>query len=107
MLFDKDEITELAQYFTLQNLTIEFAEAMDYQDKGHFVLDSSGGGFGALVLPMQDILHALNEAGLDIADNETFEQIGTDMATFSFALDREREAAQSDDRGRALLRPAP
>jgi hypothetical protein len=103
-LCSREALREMRRFFLVKELGAKFRNALQWQDKGHFVLDSSGGGFGAMVMPMQDILKKLEEYRQDIRAPETYKAIGTDIDTFWQAYRRERAEVAKNDQYK-LMKP--
>lgn len=103
--FSRDNTEALRTYFLTKELAVKFTEAMEWQNKGEYVLDASGSGHGMMVMPMQDIALKLKDYGYDLKDPDTYPEIGTDIKTFSKAYNDERKAVSMDDKY-GLLRPS-
>jgi hypothetical protein len=102
--YSREAVEELRTYFLVRQLGMQFERAKMFQDQGHFVLDSTSGGFGAMVMPMQEILTKLQAYGKDIADKETYRAIGTEKDIFWACYQRERAEVQKNDQYK-LLKP--
>lgn len=103
--FSRKNAEEFRDYFIAKQLGNKFSNALDWQAKGEYVLDASGSGHGAMVMPMQDIATELKGYGYDLNDPATFTMIGTDIATFSKAYHDERNAVLKNDQYN-LVKPA-
>lgn len=103
--FSRDNAEALRTYFLVKELAVKFTEAMEWQDKGEYVLDASGSGHGMMVMPMQDIALKLEDYGYDLKDPDTYSEIGTDIKTFSKAYNDERKAVARNDKYN-LMKPA-
>lgn len=103
--FSREAVQELLNDYMLKLAGNKFATALKFQGQGHFVLDSSGGGYGAMVMPMQDILGDLAAHKIDIHDPQTFTAMGTDLDTFWKAYRREREAVSLDQQYSKMVGP--
>ena len=95
--YNREILTEMKEYFLLQESAIEFHQAYKFHQDGHYVLDASGSGHGMMRMPMQHIAVKLEEAGYDIRDPKLFEQMGTDIDTFWNAYETERQHVIKDD----------
>ncbi|MBU0858757.1 MAG: hypothetical protein KJ667_02360 [Alphaproteobacteria bacterium] len=104
-VFNRRALSDIGRDLTLRLCGVEFAQARKFQDQGHFVLDASGSGHGAMVMPMQDILYRLKRGLFDIDKPETFTAMGTDIDTFWNYYQRERDAVLRDDNNKNLLKP--
>jgi hypothetical protein len=102
--FNRAAAQTLQDRFVLRLSGLKFENALQWQDKGAFVLDSSGSGHGAMTMPMQEILTELQAAKFDIKDPSTYTRMGTDIETFWKAYERERTEVSGDDKYK-LIRP--
>jgi hypothetical protein len=103
--FSREAVQDLLNDYMLKLSGNKFATALKFQGQGHFVLDSSGGGYGAMVMPMQDILGDLAKHNIDIHDPQTFVAMGTDLDTFWNAYRRERDAVSHDQQYSKMVGP--
>ncbi|MGZ9097315.1 MAG: hypothetical protein ACXW30_03345 [Micavibrio sp.] len=103
--FDRAAVEAYRDEFMLKISGIEFKQAKVFQDQGHFVLDSSGSGHGAMTLPMQRILERLQENGHNPADPQVYARMGTDMETFWAAYQLERREVGKDSQYAKMLKP--
>jgi hypothetical protein len=104
-MFNRAAAETLKNYFIMKVCGTEFVEAKAFQDKGEFVLDSSGSGHGAMTLPMQRILERLQEAQHDIRDPKTYQGMGTDIDTFWDCYRRERDMVLAVGKYNNLVKP--
>ncbi len=103
--FDRAAVEAYRDEFMLKISGIEFKQAKVFQDKGHFVLDSSGSGHGAMTLPMQRILERLQENGHNPADPAVYTRMGTDIETFWDAYQLERREVSRNSQYANMLKP--
>lgn len=105
-LFSLSKIRSYKDELILKQIEVEFEWAKKFYDQGIHVLDTSGGGYGALVLPIQKVLLDLQEAGFDIHSDESFEKIGTDKKTVWEMYKRERQSVLDSGEHKRLVKPA-
>lgn len=103
--FERSTLETYKRFFTLKKSGIEFKEAKGFQDRGHFELDASDSGHGMMVMPMQDILSQLQENGCDIADPQTYKEMGTNIDTFRACYRRERSSVAKSGDKYSLMKP--
>jgi len=102
--YNREILTDMKEYFLLQESAIEFHQAYKFHQEGHYVLDASGSGHGMMRMPMQHIAEKLKEEGYNIRDPKLFEQMGTDIDTFWNAYETERQNVIKDDKYK-LVKP--
>lgn len=101
--FDRSSVKALHKEFLSQKLNHDFSEAVSFQEKGHFLIDPTG-GYGATLAPVQEIAAQLDEYGYDLKDSSVYELLGTDKETFKERYQKER-ASIIDSGNKDILRP--
>lgn len=96
----------MRDFFLIREAGVEFACAYEFHKRGQYVLDASGSGHGAMVMPMQKILTTLQGRGKDIRDPQLYADMGTDIDTFWAAYSAERAAVMQDQQYKNLVKPA-
>lgn len=103
--FDRAAIVGLHDKLLLKTCGIEFKEATAYQAQGHFVLDASGSGHGALTLPIQSIVEKLVANKYNMKVPSMFTAMGTTAKDFWAAYQQERQAVAANPEHAKRLGP--
>lgn len=103
--FEAATLLAYRETFALKACQDLFEKTVKFQADGHFVLDFSGSGHGAMGLPMQRIVEQLQDNGLNPLDKTVYTRMGVDEAVFWAAYTQERQVVAQDPKHSKLLKP--